>query len=101
MKRLSFGICFFVFAAAQAYAMTADEKQCVVTSAQKLPKIMGAEIIESRASPTKLDPGVQTTLTLIDIELDVKAAGIAQTYMFLCFFEAGGGIYLAEGRGVK
>ena len=60
------------------------EKNCILTAAQKLPRIPGIEIIKSEALPvspeSKPEPGIFQRIVVIDI----KAAGQEAKYSFVC-----------------
>jgi hypothetical protein len=60
------------------------EKTCILAAAERLPRIPGIEIIASRAKPVptefKTSPGAFMTL----VEIDAKAAGLNETYNFVC-----------------
>lgn len=60
------------------------EKSCILAAAERLPRIPGIEIIASRAKPvpTDFNPSPGTFMTLV--EIDAKAAGLNETYNFVC-----------------
>jgi hypothetical protein len=83
-----------------AYAMSDDEKKCILMSAEQLPTIVGTEILNSRVAPTKLEPGLDTKgMILRDVELDVKAAGVTQTFVFTCVSKEG--FFVIDPKGLK
>jgi hypothetical protein len=70
-------------------AMTAlppdtNKNACILTAAERLPRIAGLEILASRAVPLppehKRELGTYQTM----VEIDAKAAGITATYRFAC-----------------
>jgi hypothetical protein len=60
------------------------QKGCILAAAERLPRIPGIQIINSRISAmpseTKIEPGTYMTL----VHIDAKAAGQDVTYNFLC-----------------
>lgn len=66
------------------------EKACILSAAERLPRIPGIEIKASRATDIpaalKTDPAVFSTV----VEIDAHAAGQSATYNFLCSRNARG-----------
>lgn len=68
------------------------EKPCIMAAAEYLPRVPGIDIQASRTKPlpaeitAKLDQSIYHAI----VELDAKAAGIAETYRFVCSAAAGG-----------
>ncbi|MBR1142718.1 hypothetical protein [Bradyrhizobium sp. AUGA SZCCT0431] len=60
------------------------EKSCILAAAERLPRIPGIEIIGYRTKPlpTEFKPTPGTYMTLV--EIDAKAAGLNETYNFVC-----------------
>lgn len=102
-QRMRVQIAFTIFAVAfssSSFAMGADEKKCILMSAEKLPTIAGTEILNSRVALTRLAPGLDTKgMILRDVELDVKAAGVVETFIFTCVSKDG--FFLIDPKGAK
>jgi hypothetical protein len=83
-KAFAFTIPLFV--AGSAFAQTAEEKQCIFAAAAKLPTITGLTVANARAKrvppnpKTRLQPGQST----LEVELDVRAAGLDATFTATC-----------------
>jgi hypothetical protein len=76
-----------------AHAQTADEKNCILQAASKLPSVPGLAILASRISPGR--PGqVKPPDKAFTVELDVRAAGIDATMEAYCV--AGSNMVLAH-----
>jgi hypothetical protein len=77
---LVFGLMFvFASASAQSVAVPAAAKTlCTLSAAEKLPRIQGLEINASRVERSVSNGNAFQT------ELDVHAAGIDVTFIFLC-----------------
>jgi hypothetical protein len=65
------------------HAQTAEEKNCILQAASKLPSIPGLAILASRTSPAR--PGqVKPPDKAFTVELDVRAAGVDATMEAYC-----------------
>jgi hypothetical protein len=68
----------FSLATTISHAQDANSKACILKSAEMLPHIAGLEIKSSRASPVEGNAG------WLRVDLDVVAAGQAETYSYAC-----------------
>lgn len=70
----------------------ADDKTCVLAAAERLPRIAGLQIKETRTRPLPADLQKQWTAggdqpVLVDV--DYSAAGVSDTATYLCAIAAG------------
>lgn len=69
-------------------AASADDlqKPCILAAAQYLPRITGIDIKESRTKPLPAEIKRQLDQSLYHtvVEIDAKAAGIDETFRFVC-----------------
>lgn len=70
----------------------ADDKTCILAAAERLPRIAGLQIKETRTRP--LPAGMQKQWTAggdqpVLVEVDYAAAGVSDTATYLCAVAAG------------
>lgn len=69
---------------APAVVADPDERACTLKAAETLPKIPGLTIKNSRTSKRPTPPNWNSPVPPIKVDVDIFAAGQAETYSYLC-----------------
>lgn len=83
---MRYSLTFFMLISLSVPAL-ADDKTCILAAAERLPRIAGLQIKESRTRP--LPPDIAKRWTAggklpVIIDLDYAAAGVTDTATFMC-----------------